>query len=291
MLQVLQSPQSADALQDIEDWVSSPGAGFPAATAAPGVAELVDRLLLSLENILTPANGNRRQSSTHTAAGTPAQRLKYIAQRVEGLPPPARLVMQRVLDEITVQLAEIRRVGGALQNAMQRSDTARRNAEQCSMTDPLTGLLNRRGFDQYAARAFSEARAQCKPVLLLFVDIDYMKQINDQGGHAAGDKAVLAAAEALRRSFRAVDVLARWGGDEFAVLSVANPLSISAAAERVQLQAERVVAEQALGFPVRLSVGAVLQEGATWVSLDDFIRQADQVMYQVKQARPRVGRL
>jgi diguanylate cyclase (GGDEF)-like protein len=97
----------------------------------------------------------------------------------------------------------------------QRWDSLRETAA----TDPLTSVANRRHFDQKLASAVAQANRTASPLTLLFVDVDHLKAINDQLGHAAGDAALRLVGESLARTCRSRDLVARWGGDEFAVLA------------------------------------------------------------------------
>lgn len=95
-----------------------------------------------------------------------------------------------------------------------KEDTLRETAS----TDPLTGVANRRSFDQRLARGVAEALRSGQPLTLLFVDVDQLKMLNDGMGHAVGDQALRLVGESLARTCRSRDLVARWGGDEFAVL-------------------------------------------------------------------------
>lgn len=90
--------------------------------------------------------------------------------------------------------------------------------EEMARTDALTGLANRRRFEEALDSEFRRARRYNLPLACLLIDLDHFKEINDQGGHPAGDVALLAAARAIKSNIREVDLAARWGGDEFAVL-------------------------------------------------------------------------
>ncbi|MRS88870.1 diguanylate cyclase [Enterobacteriaceae bacterium RIT714] len=85
-------------------------------------------------------------------------------------------------------------------------------------TDDLTGLFNRRGFNQFAAFALSGAKRRAEPLTLGWMDLDKFQQINDRYGHSEGNMALKAMADLMRASFREADLLVRYGGDEFAVL-------------------------------------------------------------------------
>lgn len=104
---------------------------------------------------------------------------------------------------------------------MQELTLTRSELARISETDQLTGLLNRRGFDEAAARALVSARQRGLPVGVFMCDIDHFKSINDRFGHEGGDKVLVEVADVLRRSAQDKEMLvARHGGEEFAVLSV-----------------------------------------------------------------------
>ena len=111
---------------------------------------------------------------------------------------------------------------GALALYLTREITVRRAAEQkvtqLARTDPLTGLPNRRVFVEALQQAISRALRSDKSFAILYLDLDHFKDINDTLGHMAGDKLLTAVGERLRRSVRLTDVVARFGGDEFAIL-------------------------------------------------------------------------
>src|SRR5688500_15023888 len=85
-------------------------------------------------------------------------------------------------------------------------------------TDPLTGLANRRGWNEQLGRELAQARRSGRPVAVALLDIDDFKGFNDSRGHQAGDRLLVAAAAAWQGQLREGDVLCRWGGDEFAAL-------------------------------------------------------------------------
>jgi diguanylate cyclase (GGDEF)-like protein len=116
----------------------------------------------------------------------------------------------------------------ALRFAMERQ-TLRQQLQDLSHKDDLTGLHNRRGFLILSEQQIRIARRQKTPFLLLFMDLDGLKDINDTFGHAEGNRALIEAAEVLRESFRQSDILARFGGDEFAALSLCSGLTDEAA--------------------------------------------------------------
>ena len=145
--------------------------------------------------------------------------------------------------------------------------------------DPLTRLKNRRFLFSQLRSLISGARRHGRPMAVAMVDLDRFKAINDVHGHAVGDQALVAAAEALRRALRAEDVLGRLGGEEFlALLPDTDDEAAARAGERLRAAVERV------GGPVPLtaSVGyAVLEAGE---EPDDLVRRADAALYTAKAA-------
>lgn len=148
-------------------------------------------------------------------------------------------------------------------------------------TDGLSGLMNRRTFDQVLARELEDAERRCQPVALLMIDIDRFKEINDNFGHPAGDEVIRRVSHLLCVNTRTMDAVARYGGEEFTmVLRNMNLLQAQSIAERLRTQIEAMA-----GLPealrVTASIGiAVADEGETAASL---IRRSDAALYNSKR--------
>lgn len=155
-----------------------------------------------------------------------------------------------------------------------------------SLTDELTGLHNRRGFFALAAQQLKLARRNSQQALLLFADIDGLKQINDRFGHAEGDTAIKRVAEVLKRTFRESDVAARLGGDEFAVL--ANEATGESEDEILRRLHEEAARDTR--YPLSLSVGVTRFDPQNPATLEELLNSADRAMYQVKRSRLSVVR-
>jgi diguanylate cyclase (GGDEF)-like protein len=159
-----------------------------------------------------------------------------------------------------------------------------------SLTDPLTGLWNRR---QLATRLQEEtARAVRHRTALSFllVDVDRLKQLNDRAGHQAGDEALRRVAEAIRRSCRRSDVAARYGGDEFAVLAPATAGSDAAAlAERIRVAVRESVASEPT---ISVSIGVADLSDLPAIELQhELYAAADRALYLAKaRGRDQVAR-
>src|SRR6185437_12638615 len=104
-------------------------------------------------------------------------------------------------------------------------------------TDPLTGLLNRRGFDEHAVRELAHAGRDGLPIALASLDIDHFKRVNDDWGHIVGDRVLANLARILATESRGIDVVARLGGEEFVVLMPGGDATgAQAFVERVRLR-------------------------------------------------------
>lgn len=160
--------------------------------------------------------------------------------------------------------------------------------EELSLEDPLTGLRNRRGFLTFCEKELEIARRWGKTALLLFIDVDHLKEINDTYGHAEGDEALKAIGSAIRRSFREADVTARLGGDEFAVFCIEG--SAHAADSIISHFQDRVGWEnrsQGRKYALSASIGAAEYSPGTNESLRELMARADADMYGQKSRRRR----
>ena len=157
---------------------------------------------------------------------------------------------------------------------------------ELALIDELTGLHNRRGLFVLAEKQLQIARRTGRTDVLLFIDLDGMKRINDELGHEAGDAALRRTAEVLRAAFRTSDIIARLGGDEFVVLC---PDTALAAVPTLLAGLERHVGDANAGAAVpwklSLSVGTAAVDPQSPLTLDEVIRSADAAMYQDKQRK------
>ncbi|HEY5852022.1 MAG TPA: sensor domain-containing diguanylate cyclase [Lysobacter sp.] len=188
---------------------------------------------------------------------------------------------QRVLDR-TEELAQTNRL---LREEMAERERAEREVRLLSLTDELTGVHNRRGFQLLATQELEVARRLHQPCRLIFIDLDGLKQVNDRHGHAAGDAMIRQAAELLRVVFTEADVLARWGGDEFAVLAL-DALDAATVHRRVDAGLKQLAARHAnQPYALSLSVGVVDPADTANASLAELLVQADAAMYVIKSTR------
>ena len=159
-----------------------------------------------------------------------------------------------------------------------------------SITDELTGLPNRRGFFVLAEQQLRSAQRSRWSLVLLFADLDDFKMINDTLGHQAGDEALCSMADLFRRSYRDSDIIARMGGDEFAILLV-NPTDsgVKAAQDRLQQNLDQFNARENGAYQLKVSIGMAEFEPTVQSSIDALMRLADERMYAEKERSKKNG--
>ncbi len=161
-------------------------------------------------------------------------------------------------------------------------EAALKQISHMARTDPLTGLWNRRAFEEMAAREMERAARNGEPLALAMADIDHFKPLNDRHGHSAGDDVLKEVAAMLQAALRDVDMVCRWGGEEFLCLL---PASDKAAARRAMDQVRRQLAVRPLevdgeSFTVTMTYGIAAVHG----DLKAAIAAADAAMYEGKRA-------
>jgi diguanylate cyclase (GGDEF)-like protein len=158
----------------------------------------------------------------------------------------------------------------------------RRELQRMARTDSLTGLLNRRSFDEILQRDLQRCRRAGNTTGLILVDLDYFKAINDTHGHAAGDEVIRRVADVLERGTRPIDALARYGGEEFIILlrdsALEDALGI---AERLRKEIESLPAPKA-GLKITASLGVAISRLDE--TMAELIDRCDQALYESKRA-------
>jgi diguanylate cyclase (GGDEF)-like protein len=171
-------------------------------------------------------------------------------------------------------------------NAQLRAEVAERQRlaeelKRMAATDELTGLANRRHYLDLSSQEIKRARRLNKPLTVCVLDVDHFKHINDNHGHAVGDAALRAVAEACRDSLREMDILARFGGEEFTItLPDTDALAAQEVAERLRARIEAVRLDV---DGLRLSATIGLAERRDDDDIEQLLMRADQALYEGKR--------
>ena len=184
------------------------------------------------------------------------------------------LPMLRVLANLLSTILENELKGNDQQRQIERMEAE-------AMSDVLTELYNRRGWENLLQAEELRCQRYGHPAGIIYIDLDNLKPINDTKGHAAGDKLIYTAGKTIKSALREQDIVARVGGDEFAVLAVeCNQRQIKGLVDRITNALEQESIEASVGYAARHS-----SEGL-WVACE----KADQKMYECKRDRPRQSR-
>jgi diguanylate cyclase (GGDEF)-like protein len=158
-----------------------------------------------------------------------------------------------------------------------------------SLIDDLTGLYNRRGFNELAEQHIRLAGRGGRSLTLIYFDLDAFKRINEEHGYHIGDRALYRVTEIMKRTFRGSDLLARLGGDEFAILAIgASADDAEMVVRRFRTAIDRFNDQTDDPFRLSVSVGVARYTGEGAMRLDDFISRADLAMYEEKLAKAEV---
>jgi diguanylate cyclase (GGDEF)-like protein len=192
-----------------------------------------------------------------------------------------RQILERQIVSGTEQIAQVLRQHA---QELQRRDTAEEEIHRISVTDVMTGLLNRRGFFQHAERSFKLSRRQGIRSALIFADIDGLKAVNDELGHDTGDRFIQDSARVFKVSFRDSDVVARLGGDEFAAFTLGSTRP-EVILDRIQGNIEGLRQSSSLPYKISFSTGIFQCDPSSDLTLCDCLALADRQMYEQKKAR------
>lgn len=174
---------------------------------------------------------------------------------------------------------QLSRLNEFLQDSQQELEVTNYNLKKQSMIDPLTGLLNRRAMLPKLKEAIYECSRYQTASLLMLLDLDDFKVINDQHGHNCGDRVLERVSETLNQETRVSDSLARWGGEEFLILAKATALSEAGPfAENIRAKIESL--DFGSEFTVTISIGICLVRPD--LSVDRLLEKADEAMYRAK---------
>jgi two-component system cell cycle response regulator len=209
----------------------------------------------------------------HLLAGMAAGADDYQRKPVSFDDLEARLLSAGRVVDLHRRLAE--------RTAMLRDDSTRNYL--ASRTDALTGVGNRMRLDEEISALLSRAQRYGHKCSLAICDLDFFKSYNDHFGHVAGDEALRRIADGMRANLRSADALFRYGGEEFVILLVEQPLAdAERAMERMRAQIESLDIPAANGGPLTLSVGVAEIDPRTDKTAEQWIARADQALYAAK---------
>jgi diguanylate cyclase (GGDEF)-like protein len=261
-----------------------PGAGTLTRTAggfgtlAPGTAALAFTPVAATTSDTAATTAGARAAGHHTGGGSHGggNVVLFIPHFINHIPEGVWIALAAAIALAAVGL------GAALLSRRQANAQAGELAAvaAAALTDPLTGVLNRRGFIEAVERELARARRYHHPFVLAYVDVRGLKTVNDTEGHLAGDTLLKTVAALLTECARADDVVGRLGGDELGLLLVEQtPEAAKVVTQRIATQVAAKRESMGLGVPWDLTVGSAAfpQDGQT---VDELLGTADRRLYQ-----------
>lgn len=172
-------------------------------------------------------------------------------------------------------------VGFAIEQVQQH-----RRLISVAQTDPLTGVLNRRGFQEEVRRRMERSQRRGSESALMYVDLDNFKAVNDRHGHTVGDEALLFVRDLLRTNIRPHDLIGRLGGDEFALWLDGAGREVAEKRAQLLVAGSRALRRfsGSVQQPLGLSIGIVIHQPTNPETLEELVARADRVMYEVKRS-------
>jgi two-component system cell cycle response regulator len=269
-------------------WVLDGASAIRSAMAEPFDVVLLDRVLPDMD-------GNevcKRLKHNQDTKGIPIIMVtskNSTTDKVQGLESGADDYLSKPYEEVELNA----RVYAALRTKRLQDDLKQKNEEMkdmlarveaLSITDPLTGLFNRRRFEDILETEFKKALRYQTPLSCLMIDIDLFKTVNDTFGHAAGDVVIRETAQIITKSIRNVDTACRWGGEEFVVLA---PMTTKAFAIQPARRIWKTVSDRAFSAlgdcKITVSIGIADVSGSGIDATDKLIQAADMALYEAKK--------
>ena len=197
-------------------------------------------------------------------------------------------LLQALANATSIAMENVKLLAELEQRVLDRTaelESANEAIRKLSVTDEMTGIKNRRGFYLLAEPALAAARRDGRSCLLAFIDVDGLKQVNDDQGHCVGDGLIIDIAEVLRTNLRSSDILARLGGDEFCVLVTDPEADPDNLHTRLTQAVRDFNATQRRPYTISASIGLTRIPATETQTVDELLAHADSLMYQQKRAR------
>ena len=189
------------------------------------------------------------------------------------------------LTDLERKQVELRQTVAALQESRSALQEKTMELEYLASRDPMTGCFNRRAFFDKAQALFDHARESGEDLVCIMTDIDHFKRVNDNFGHAMGDKVIKMVAGQLRHNMRSDDLVGRYGGEEFCI--ILPDISMEKAAEMADRLRENIHAESQVEFDKELAITSsfgVALLAADLADLSELINRADEALYAAKES-------
>ena len=260
----------------------------PVAPAKPAEAPAAEPLrLLNREEVLQAGKliSNVSDLTTSVAAdvGQHQDNLQTINVELSGVAQGDATAVAALIGKLLAANQELQSRLERAELKLQAHSRQLQDVAVASRTDSLTGLMNRRALDEELRRSLTECERRGRPAALLMLDVDHFKRFNDTHGHVAGDEALKYVADVLRAQSRETDIVARFGGEEFAVIFAATTAAaVRRRAEeiRASIGQGRVVVE---GQEVRITASAGLAETEAHEEIPQWLKRADAALYSAKE--------
>lgn len=220
--------------------------------------------------------------------------LEVLSDHLSGALKGAHLLkdVKKHSDELEIMVQkrtmELAKRSEELELALQNVKKANEKLEVLAVMDELTGLYNRRAFMTITKQNIALKNRKKSNVLLVFFDLDGLKQINDNYGHSSGDIAIKALADILAKTFRKSDIIARLGGDEFTVLAIDCTIKeYNIILERIDKSIEEYNLNSGYEFKLSVSCGAAPCKNAEKCTIEHLMEEADSELYKTKREKKR----
>lgn len=262
---------------ELQSWGSLLDRVLTVKTATAGALGTLQQLLMAIEERIPEARGVEVYADANLRAGTPRG---YAYPLVSGGTEVGRLYFSRQPLHIDVLDAVAPFLAGRIQQTLDQVAW-----QEHAITDPLTGLLNRRGFDLRLPEVTAHVHASGSALTVVMLDLDHFKRVNDLYDHATGDRALCEVAKVLTENVRTNDVAMRWGGEEFVVVLCDADLTVASEAVRRIRTGLRSRVIKPIAWPLTMSAG--LAGGRLPADVDeikDWIVKADRALRLAKDS-------
>lgn len=228
-----------------------------------------------------------KQAENYLQALEEYEKYMSIYQVVYNEDKDRRLKTLEVIHEVEnarkdAEIHQLRNV--ALQKEIEERKKAQATLERLATQDSLTGVANRRHFLEIGSRIMEQAKRYQRPVSVVMIDVDHFKEMNDTFGHKTGDKVLIHITRCMQAVLRKVDILGRYGGDEFVILL---PETTQEGARRLIERLRHSLSQQPItaggvSIPITLSIGLASNVNVSDLSLDELLQRADRALYDSK---------